>query len=171
MRVLPLALEHEAALAAWLADFGAAGEDIPGYFCDRSWDHRTCVEKLAAWARWDDIQEGWVACTTLFGFEGDTLVGNVNIRHALTPALERYGGHIGYSVAPSHRRRGHGHGLLAAGLGLCRSFGIDRALLTCEPTNTGSVRIIEGAGGERIETYHNEEYGRLISRYWVPTAQ
>lgn len=168
MAVFPLAPEHEAALEVFLRDFEAAGEArIPAFFPAADMPHREKVEKLAAWARGDDIGEGWVPCTTLFGFDGSDILGVVNIRHRLNEALLRHGGHIGYSVAPSHRRRGHGHRLLQAGVEVCRSFGIERVLVSCEPTNTGSVRIIERAGGVLAETYFNTQHEQDTSLYWI----
>jgi predicted acetyltransferase len=38
----------------------------------------------------------------------DCLIGLVNIRHRLNDYLLNFGGHIGYSVHPSHRGQGHG---------------------------------------------------------------
>ena len=168
MPVFPLAPEHEPALEDFLADFDAAGErEVPAFFSDRAWPHAEKVEKLAAWARGEGIEEGWVPCTSLFAFDGSELVGVLNVRHRLTEALRRFGGHIGYSVRPSARRRGHGHRLLAGGVDFARSLGIERVLLTCEPSNTGSVRIIEAAGGILEGTGFHEGEGKEVSVYWI----
>ena len=72
-------------------------------------------------------------------------------------------------MRPSARRRGHGHHLLTAGLDFARSLGIERVLLTCEPSNTGSVRIIEAAGGVLEGTSFHEGEGREVSSYWIET--
>jgi predicted acetyltransferase len=167
--VVPLALEHEAALADFLADFDRAGEqEVPAYFAKRSWPHAECVQRIASWARGEDHAASWVPNTTGFLFDGASLVGVVNVRHTLTPKLREYAGNIGFSVRPSARRQGHGHRLMAWGLGQCGSLGRDRALVSCEPTNLGSKRIIEGCGGVLERRYFNSEYRRDVLLYWIP---
>ena len=55
------------------------------------------------------LPEGRVPATQLiFVREEDRkIVGMIDIRHTLNGYLEKFGGHIGYSVAPSERRRGY----------------------------------------------------------------
>lgn len=108
--------------------------------------------------------EGIVPMTTLWWADGDDFVGRLAIRHWLTPTLEKVGGHIGYDVRPSVRRRGHATAMLAAALPLAAALGIDRALLMCDATNTGSRRAIERNGGELIDQVDAK------LRFWVPTA-
>ncbi|MCC9305617.1 GNAT family N-acetyltransferase [Kitasatospora sp. RB6PN24] len=107
---------------------------------------------------------GIVPMTTLWWAGGDDFIGRLAIRHQLTPALERVGGHIGYDVRPSMRRRGHATAMLAAALPEAAALGIHRALLMCDATNTGSRRVIELAGGEFID-----RVGAKL-RFWVPTG-
>jgi predicted acetyltransferase len=107
---------------------------------------------------------GWVPMTTLWWVEDGVFLARLAIRHRLTPALEQVGGHIGYDVRPSARRRGHATAVLAASLPITHAMGIEEALLTCDETNTGSRRVIEAnggrfAGGDGVKR-----------RYWVPTA-
>jgi predicted acetyltransferase len=56
----------------------------------------------------------FVPMTTLWWAEGNETLGRLAIRHRLTPLLEQSGGHIGYDVRPSARRRGHATAMLAA---------------------------------------------------------
>lgn len=107
---------------------------------------------------------GKVPCTTLWWVDGDDFLGRLAIRHVLTPSLLVYGGHIGYDVRPSARRRGHATAMLAAALPIARDLGIDRALLTCDAANAISRRVIEGAGG----VYEDQRGTQL--RFWVPTG-
>jgi predicted acetyltransferase len=106
---------------------------------------------------------GFVPMTTLWWAEGDQVLGRLAIRHRLTPALEQAGGHIGYDVRPSARRRGHATAMLAAALPLARELGIRQALLTCDDTNVASRRVIEANGGRFIGMAGNKR------RYWVAT--
>lgn len=109
--------------------------------------------------------KGFVPMTTLWWAEGDQMLGRLAIRHRLTPTLEQVGGHIGYDVRPSARRRGHAGAMLAAALPLAKAFGIEQALLTCDETNTASRRVIEGNGGRYIDSFGPKR------RYWVPTTR
>jgi predicted acetyltransferase len=95
---------------------------------------------------------GFVPQTTLWWVEGYEYLGRLSIRHRLTPTLLEMGGHIGYDVRASARRRGHASAMLDAALPIAHGLGIDPALITCDATNVGSRRVIERNGGvlERI---------------------
>jgi predicted acetyltransferase len=107
---------------------------------------------------------GYVPSTTLWWVDGDEFLGRLAIRHRLTPRLTDLGGHIGYDVKPSARRRGHATAMLAAALPLACGLGIDPALVTCDESNGGSRRVIEANGG-RLEDKRGSEL-----RFWVPTS-
>lgn len=94
-------------------------------------------------------------------------VGRLDIRHHLNERLRLFGGHIGYDVRPSMRRRGFGTRALALGLDEARKLGIDRVLVTCSEHNLASRKIIEANGGEledMVETPFRQE---LTCRYWI----
>lgn len=71
--------------------------------------------------RWD------VPITQLWYVDGADYLGTVVIRRELTPELARVGGHIGYHVVPSFRRRGHA-GRMATGSALPPIADPDRSL-------------------------------------------
>ncbi|MBB4927072.1 GNAT family N-acetyltransferase [Kitasatospora kifunensis] len=108
--------------------------------------------------------DGFVPMTTLWWVEDEQMLGRLAIRHRLTPALEKAGGHIGYDVRPSARRQRHATAMLAAALPLACSLGITHALLTCDETNTASQRVIEANGGRFIDMAGHKR------RYRVPTS-
>jgi len=106
----------------------------------------------------------YVPFTELWLAEGpalDQYLGRISLRHELTEALLEWGGHIGYVVRPSARRRGHAAAALTGMLEVCRDRGIDPVLVTCDVDNTGSRRTIESAGGRYADT----RLGKL--RYWI----
>ncbi|WP_406477839.1 GNAT family N-acetyltransferase [Streptomyces sp. NBC_01615] len=109
--------------------------------------------------------EGFVPATWYWYVDGDAYLGRVQIRHRLTPSLLELGGHIGYGVRPSARRKGHATAMLRDVLPYARALGLDRVLVTCDTTNIGSRKVIEAAGGE----FEDERGGKL--RYWVPTGR
>lgn len=108
---------------------------------------------------------GRVRCTTWWWVHDDEYLGRIAVRHRLNEPLLEWGGHIGYDVRPSARRQGHGTAMLRAVLPRARELGIDSALVTCDPDNIGSRRVIESCGG----VLEDERHGKW--RYWVPTAE
>lgn len=106
----------------------------------------------------------FVHCTTLWWVDGTEYLGRIAIRHRLNDNLREWGGHIGYDVRPTARRRGHATAMLSAALPVAAKLGIDPVLITCDVTNVASRRVIERHGGER----EDERGGKL--RFWVPTA-
>lgn len=104
---------------------------------------------------------GWVPMTLLWWVDKDRYLGRISIRHELTPALREYGGHIGYDIRPSARRRGHATRMLAAALPVAHRLGIDPALLTCHATNAASVRVIESNDGSLTERKGERLYFRV----------
>lgn len=109
-------------------------------------------------------QAGWVPSTHLWYIDGTEFIGRLSIRHGMTPWLRDYGGHIGYDVRPSARRRGHATAMLKEALPWCSRLGIDPALVTCDAGNEASRRVIEHAGG----VFEDQRDVKL--RYWVPTS-
>ena len=104
---------------------------------------------------------GGVPVTELWFVDGTDHLGTVIIRHRLTPALEREGGHI----VPRHRRRGHATQMLAQAKPVCQRLGLTRILVTCAEDNLGSRRVIEANGGTLDRIIDGE------ARYWLPAQQ
>lgn len=95
------------------------------------------------------------------GGPDDDVIGFLHLRHVLNDWLLELGGHIGYSVRPAARRRGHASAALQAALEAARGLGIQRVLVTCDHDNDASRRTIEGAGG----VLEDERQGKL--RFWI----
>jgi predicted acetyltransferase len=113
-----------------------------------------------------NVRELWgVPVTERWFVNGSDYLGTVVIRHRLTPALEREGGHIGYHVVPGHRRRGHATQMLAQALVVCQQLGLRTVLVTCAADNLGSHRVIEANGGALDRVVDGE------ARYWLPTSR
>ena len=143
--------------AAWI-EFNAPGWRDPEAF-------ETFVAEVIVDAEEDRPRPTrYVPCTTLWWIDGKEYLGRLAIRHRLNDFLLDVGGHIGYDVRPSARRRSHATAMLHGALPWARELGIDRALVTCDDDNVGSIRAIEAAGGEL------EDVRERKRRYWVPTG-
>lgn len=117
-----------------------------------------------------DLLPGYVKSTTLWLVEGDKFLGQVNIRHELTPSLLNYGGHIGYEIRWSECGKGYGTRMLSMTLAYCKEhFGFRRVLLTCDDTNAASAKVIEKNGGViESKVINNIDRGTVITRrYWI----
>jgi predicted acetyltransferase len=110
---------------------------------------------------------GWVTGTYLWMVDdttaGPEVVGRISLRHELTPWLLEVGGHIGYAVRPSARRRGHATRALGLMLPVAAERGLDRVLVTCDLDNEGSRRVIEANRGVLEDVRGSKR------RYWIPT--
>ena len=111
----------------------------------------------------EHLDEGMVHCTYRWIVEDARVLGAIALRHELNDLLLRAGGHIGYGVRPSARRRGLATWAVGEMLGEARALGLTRLLLTCDVDNVGSRRVIEANGGV-LEDVRGEKL-----RFWVPT--
>lgn len=106
--------------------------------------------------------------------EDDKAVGIIDLRHRLSPFLERYGGNIGYSVLPGERGKGYATEMLRLMLTHCRELGMERVLVTCDKENIPSARTILANGGV-LENEVADEAGLSksgrIQRYWIPLTE
>jgi predicted acetyltransferase len=71
-----------------------------------------------------NLPEGRVADTTLFGFWGNEIVGQIALRHELNDFLSKIGEHIGYRALSENRRKGFATSMLLQILPLAKSMGL-----------------------------------------------
>lgn len=112
-----------------------------------------------------DLPENWVPASTYWLMDEEKFLGHVSIRHKLNVPLKKKGGHIGYAIRPSVRRKGYGKKILELALPKARKLDIKNALITCIDTNVSSQKIIESHGG--VYQDKNEVDGIPIRRYWI----
>lgn len=109
----------------------------------------------------------FVPKTHLWAIADEQFVGRIAIHHELNDALRIAGGHIGYDTVPSLRGRGVATEMLRQALPVARALGLREVLITCDDTNTASVRVIEKNGGSLRETRALAP-GRPLKRYyWI----
>jgi len=125
-------------------------------------------EKFIAMNRDFEInpEEGFV-CNSTFWLLNDEgkIVGTSNIRHSLTDKLLIEGGHIGYGIRPSERRKGYAKKILELSLIEAKKLGIEKALVTCNKDNIGSVKAISKNGG--IFRKERMVDGKLSLSFWI----
>ena len=77
--------------------------------------------------------------------------GAINLRVASTAHIERYAGHIGYSVHQEYRGHRYAARSVTLLLPFARRLGLDPLWITCDPENWASRRSLELTGAEFIE--------------------
>ena len=95
------------------------------------------------------------------------LVGMIQVRHYFNDYLEKYAGHIGYSVRPSERRKGYAKEMLKTALPFCRKIGLTKVLISCIDGNVGSEKTILANGGVYESTVHEPNEDRDLKRFWI----
>lgn len=130
-----------------LREYHAEGRYLQDSVEEAEKDFSAYVEKEKGKALGENLPAGFVPETRYWLIDGNECVGEVGIRHTLTEHLLKIGGHIGYSIRPSKRKQGYGKLILKLMLEKAKEMGFEKVLLTCDATNEGSRKIIEGNGG------------------------
>lgn len=97
----------------------------------------------------------------------DKIIGMVNIRLALTDFLRKEGGHIGYSIRPTERRKQYGTHLLLEALKVCDQIGIKQVIVSCDKDNPASAGVIKKCQGKLEEEFYSDTFKTIVQRYVI----
>ena len=116
----------------------------------------------------DKVREKGLVPATLYFLVNikNKICGSLDIRHELNEYLEKFGGHIGYGIAPSVRNKGYAKIQLKLGLEKSKKIGLKKVLITCDENNIASAKTIEACGGIYYNTLSDNE-GNKIRRYFI----
>jgi predicted acetyltransferase len=170
LKLVEPSLDLKKEFSAMANDFIEAGEakdgldnynkillDFPGY-----------VKQRLGWKNGIDLPRGWVPASTFWLMRNDnTLLGRSSIRRELSEFLRNIGGHIGYTIRPTHRKKGYGTAILELSLIEAEKLGLKKVLVTCDQSNKASAKIIEKNGGVLQDTYMSEKLHEPKKRYWI----
>lgn len=132
-------------------------------------DSMSFKELVNKWEEYESenmYEKGLVPSSIYFLMDEDKKIyGAIDIRHELNDYLLRYGGHIGYGIRPSQRRKGYASQMLTLALPIAKELGINKALITCDKSNVGSAKTIMNNGGIlENEVINGNE---VTQRYWI----
>lgn len=163
-------IDDEEAHQTFFGEFDSANEKIiPSSVELKGLPFNQWLKNKEDYSKGINLKEGKVPASTYFLVQKNSrkILGAVNIRHQLTDHLLQHGGHIGYGVAPSERRKGYASYMLGQALDLCKNeHTLDKVLVTCDKNNIGSKKTIEKYGGV-LENELIEEDGNVVLRYWI----
>lgn len=94
-------------------------------------------------------------------------VGTINIRWNLSEKMLEFGGHIGYGIRPTERRKGYNKIQLYLVLLEAQKLNLDKVMIDCSVDNLGSDKTIKALGGilERCEL--DESDNTMTNVYWI----
>jgi predicted acetyltransferase len=130
-------------------------------------DFFSYVAKQISHSEDKDLPEGFVPETVYWLVDDDEFIGRGVLRHELTENLLKKGGHIGYAIRPSKRKKGYGKEILKLLMEKARDRNLTKILLTCNEDNLGSKKIIEANGGIFQDRIFLEDGKSWKLRYWI----
>jgi predicted acetyltransferase len=114
------------------------------------------------------VQSDWVVSSTFFAVrQSDSrIVGMIDVRHSLNPFLKEYGGHIGFDVRPTERKKGYATAMLQLALDYSQQLRLRKVMLCCYANNAASMKTIIKCGGvlEKEKLYTD---GKPMQVYWI----
>ncbi len=159
-------VEYRVEFFDYLADYRRAGE-MDRELAVAAQDFEAYIARLIVYSHGRCLPPGWVPMTTYWLVDENRMIlGEGDLRHRLNPDLQIVGGHIGYRIRPSARRKGYGTHLLALMLERARAMGLKRVLLTCDEDNSGSSRIMQKNGGIQTKRFFYPPTGKNKLHYW-----
>lgn len=165
LRLVKPSLKYKQSFIAGQKEFQREGRITQAQLASLLKDFSLYLKKAHDYERGLNLPKGYVPASYYWLVDGSRFVGEVSLRHRLNLALQTMGGHIGYAIRPSERKKGYGKKILALSLRKAKRWGIKRALVTCNDTNVGSLKIIEANGGVLQNKIRYQ--GILKRRYWI----
>lgn len=166
-------LEIKNEIIEYLDEFVKYGSDINGSgSLDKIYDGYTFEEALDRCLKMEDEEyaKSVGRCqsrTFLLIRENDNkIVGTINVRWNLNEAMLRFGGHIGYGIRPTERRKGYNKINLYLGMLEAKKVGLEKVMLDCDVNNLGSDKTLKALGGKLERTEVDPSDGIFTNVYW-----
>ncbi len=144
-------MEYAAEIEAYRQEMLDSKSSFDGCFSmKRLTDTKEFVESCIDWSnpnREPGKHGAWGNVIMCFRKSDGKMVGCMQVHNVLSDRMERYTGHVGYSVRPSERRKGYATKMLAKAKDFLETFGFKEILISCLTDNEASRRTILKNGG------------------------
>lgn len=119
----------------------------------------------------DKLSIDHVHASTFFSVRksDNKIIGSIQLRHFLTEDLEKHGGHIGYGIRPTERKKGYGKQQLLLVLDIAREMKLPKVMISCDKDNIASSRTAISCGGIlTCENYYKDVEQQI---FWINLAK
>ncbi len=169
IKLIKPCIEYAEDIMAYKDEFLQPGDSMAG--CGSLKDQDTVedwLHEIDLLENEETCPEGKVCSNTYLAvrIEDNRIVGIIDFRHHIDhPSLGLWGGHIGYSVRPSERKKGYAKEMLMQVLQQCREHGLTKVMVTCDADNIASKKTIITNGGVFDKDVLVDD--KIIKRYWI----
>jgi predicted acetyltransferase len=163
-------IEYASQIIEYRQDFLDSGDSMDGCGPLRRFEYpKEYIKICMDYENPETVPENLVQATQFLCIRksDNKLVGMIQVRHYFNEYLEKYAGHIGYSIRPSERRKGYAKEMLKLALPFCREIGLDKVLISCIDGNIGSEKTILANGGVYESTVHEPNSNIFLKRFWI----
>jgi predicted acetyltransferase len=160
--------EHMDSYNTMLLEWEETKERIyPGAIRPKGLDYFQWLKVLESYKTRETCPSQYAPSDTYFLInKNGKVLGAISIRHYLNEDLLKFGGHIGYGIRPTERRKGYASLMLKMALEKCREMDMKQVLITCNKDNIASAKTIIANGGV-FENELMEDDGNIVQRYWI----
>lgn len=167
LRLIRFSEVKEKSFFDYIDDWETSGEMIIPYAASPGRAHFS--ELIKKWEHHETVsvyEKNLVPATLYFLIDSsDYILGAIHFRHKLNDNLLLRGGHIGYGIRPSERKKGYATIMLSQLLNHLAKKGYITVMLSCDDSNRASISTIEKAGGVLQDKSLFKD--TLTRRYWI----
>lgn len=136
--------------------------------CTTELNYEEWIKKISNESLGINLLVGRVPSTVYFLMNDNKILGHISIRHNInTEFLSKIGGHIGYGIRPSERKKGYATIMLNLALEKCKELGLEEVEITCKEENVASAKTIENNCGKLIEKVYIPEEQIQYKKYLI----
>jgi len=159
MEIVPASMSHLTAFKSYVDECVNDGISLYEFIFS---NYEGYLKKRIAYAQGEQLPEGWTPIRTYFCIKDGVILGSIRVRQGSNDYIENVIGHIGYETRSSVRGRGVAKFMLAY---VQDSLLTDSVIISCDPTNIASRKVIESCGAEFLNEYYYQAEDQQVRRY------
>lgn len=125
------------------------------------WEFLQIIKQISLWKDVEKTQS-----TLFFLIKDNKIIWWIDMRHNIdSQYLRDFGGHIGYGIRPSERKKWYATQILKLWLIEAKNIWINKILISCHPDNFASEKVI--VKNAWIYDKTAEDWKGIYKRYWI----